>query len=452
MPQYIVRRRSKRGVAGFSALAVGLLGAEPVAQAPLLVKDSKRVKFEHKHLDMVFTSCTNKADLAAVVDLGDSEYEVLEEGTVRQLGEFSDDSALQYIECDRLRNEKKLDGTGMKIAILDTGCRVSHPAFRGMNYKAYDAFKNDEKVPDDEKVSDDSGHGTHVTSILFSILPKAQFLIGKVLQGPRGEGQESHVASGIQWAIENGAHAINLSLGMLPPTDPTSTLGVALCEVVEYAVGRLPVIIAAGNDGPSANTINRPGIVPDAITVGNCTIDHRIAESSSRGGLLSFRKPDIVAPGVYIKGAGQGGDAVYDTGTSFSAPFVCGIVVQLLQARVPSKNIKDILLQSARLIPRYGVADQGRGVASGMRALTGDYKDQEAPKRVVAAEILEEYNRHCAYSRSSAGVSSSAVFAPGNFGPTLSPQSHPFSYQTAIVVGTVLLVCLALAVRARRKA
>jgi subtilisin family serine protease len=96
----------------------------------------------------------------------------------------------------------------------------------------------------------------------------------------------SAIAAGIVWAVDNGAHIINLSLGSDFPSD-------ALHDAVNYAYANdIPVVAAAGNE---ADAISYPAAYPETISVG---------ASTSWGTLTSFtsrsNRVDLVAPGTGI--------------------------------------------------------------------------------------------------------------------------------------------------------
>lgn len=112
------------------------------------------------------------------------------------------------------------DGSGVTIAVIDTGIDGSHPAFGGRVTKFADFVAGQ-----NETAYDDHGHGTHcagtaaggtVTTgefdVTLGIAPGANLMGAKVLNS-EGNGPTSAILNGIQWAVENGADVISLSLG-----------------------------------------------------------------------------------------------------------------------------------------------------------------------------------------------------------------------------------------------
>lgn len=117
------------------------------------------------------------------------------------------------------------DGTGSRIAVLDTGVDTTHPDLAGQVV----AEQNFSDSPDAE---DRFGHGTHVASITAGtgaksggkykgVAPGARILNGKVL-GDSGSGSMSQIIAGMEWAVAEKADVVNLSLGTYdsPEIDP----------------------------------------------------------------------------------------------------------------------------------------------------------------------------------------------------------------------------------------
>ncbi|NEE04665.1 S8 family serine peptidase [Phytoactinopolyspora halotolerans] len=244
-----------------------------------------------------------------------------------------------------------LDGSGTTIAILDTGIDDTHPDLTGRVAAA-------RNFSDARDTVDRFGHGTHVASIAAGngeryrgVAPGAQLLNGKVLDD-EGWGNESDIVAAMQWAVDQGADVVNLSLGGedTPDVDPVE-------QAIEYLseqTGTL-FVVAAGNFGPYAHSVDSPGSAPSALTVG--AVDKRdvIAEFSARGAAADGSlKPDVTAPGVEITAAravqseGSGSYIAYD-GTSMATPHVAGAAAILAQQHPDwdGEQIKAVLAASA---------------------------------------------------------------------------------------------------------
>ncbi|MFF4903181.1 S8 family serine peptidase [Streptomyces sp. NPDC001068] len=295
------------------------------------------------------------------------------------------------------------DGTGVKVAVLDSGVDQDHPDLAGQVI----AEQNFSDSPDAE---DHFGHGTHVASIVAGtgagsdgkyrgVAPGAKILDGKITND-RGVAEESGVMAGMEWAVSQGADIVNLSIGGTdtPDTDP-----------VEEALDRLSAetgtlfVVAAGNDGPGEHTVNTPGSAAAALTVGAVDKADRLADFSGRGPRVgdSGVKPDLTAPGVAITAAAAPGSLLEEEypsdipgyitldGTSMATPHVAGAAALLAQQHPDwsGERIKAVLTGSAEpgayssFQQGTGRTDVARAVGQGVVAGQGplDFGRQEWP-------------------------------------------------------------------------
>jgi len=277
------------------------------------------------------------------------------------------------------------DGTGVTIAVLDTGIDTTHQDFAGRiaGEKNFSASKD---------TKDRYGHGTHVASIAAGsgaksngtykgVAPGAELLNAKVLDDD-GYGNASEIIAGMEWAVAQGAEVVNLSLGDVdtPEVDP-----------MEDAVNRLSkdsgalFVVAAGNSGPGAATVGTPGSADAALTVGAVDKQDKLADFSSTGPRIGDGavKPDLTAPGVDIGAAAakgsvveQEGDPVADgyvaiSGTSMAAPHVAGAAALLAQQHPDwtGERIKAALTASTTPGKGYTAFQQGSGRADVAKAI-----------------------------------------------------------------------------------
>ncbi len=300
---------------------------------------------------------------AAAVELAVNELEaLLHSDAVEQVWQDLPvhtmvDVSVPKIQAPRLWLEGHT-GRGVKIAFVDTGIDDTHPDFQGRIVAATSLVGRSAR--------DGNGHGTHVASIAAGsgaaskgkyrgVAPEALILAAKVLADD-GSGFTSDVMAGIEWAVDQGAQVINLSLGSDEPSDGTDALSALCDQVVRQGI---VVCVAAGNMGPKPGTIGTPGCAREVITVGASTDQDEVAPFSSRGPTLDGRrKPDIVCPGEGIVGArayrtnaGHPLDGRYTeiSGTSMATPHASGACALLLEARpdLTPAQIKALMMQHA---------------------------------------------------------------------------------------------------------
>jgi len=326
-----------------------------------------------------------------------------------------------------VRQELGVDGTGVGVAIVDSGAFSSHDdlASTGRVVQFVD-FVNGQSA-----AYDDYGHGTHVAGIIAGsgadsngartgIAPGAQLIVLKVLDA-NGQGRISDVIAAIEYAIANrdalNIRVINLSVAAgVYESYNTDPLTLAALAAVRAGI---VVVSSAGNFGRSSyghgqyGGITAPGNAPWVLTVGASshmgTIDRSddtIAAFSSRGpsAIDAFAKPDVVAPGVGIESLIGPDSAMYSSmsayllpgtvatnylpylslsGTSMSAPVVSGTVALMLQAN-PSLSpnaVKAILQYTSQSYAQWDPLTQGTGFlnAQGAVELARAFSDSSSP-------------------------------------------------------------------------
>ncbi|MER5279471.1 S8 family serine peptidase [Streptomyces sp. NPDC002809] len=264
------------------------------------------------------------------------------------------------------------DGKGTKVAVLDTGVDAEHPDL--VNRVA--AAKN---FTDSADTADRQGHGTHTASTVGGsgaasegrrkgVAPGSDLLIGKVLNDG-GSGLSSWIIAGMQWAVDQKADVVSMSLGNSTIGDCADPLSQAAEELSKNTHSLF--VIAAGNTGPGTETVSSPGCAPGVLTVGAVDRDDTTAPFSSRGpvAVTHTLKPEIAAPGVDISAAAAGGRGVYAyrtmSGTSMATPHVAGAAAVVRQAHPDwtAQQVKAALVSSARTGGKVAGADQtGAGV------------------------------------------------------------------------------------------
>jgi hypothetical protein len=235
-----------------------------------------------------------------------------------------------------------LTGEGAIIAILDTGIDSTHPDLDDLDN---DPSTNDPKVIKeksfidynydgiaDSDPADVQGHGTHCAGIaagignINGIAPGAFLFNGKVLDD-YGGGDFLWIANGVNWAVEEGADVISMSIGGL-----YGDVQMYMNKIVDAAaMTGAQVVVAAGNSGPSQGTISSPALADFALAVAASDYYTNVVDFSSRGpSVLGDIGPDILAPGAEIISSLPGNSYGVYSGTSMATPAVAGGLALLL--------------------------------------------------------------------------------------------------------------------------
>ncbi|MFD3155930.1 S8 family serine peptidase [Haloimpatiens sp. FM7330] len=259
------------------------------------------------------------------------------------------------------------------------------------------------KVPFiDETVKDEKGNLV-TDGTLKGAAPNAQVMACRVFQSDGGTPESAYMAA-MEYACENGADVVNMSLGSLPDIDDGNDPSMILVNQLSRKYGTV-FAISAGNEGPSINSVGTPGASEWAFTVGAyCPSyvnygSHKIKDGlwyfSSRGPTEDGRlKPTILAPGSMISSAPMwekseiretepnGGDYVgygLMEGTSMASPYAAGIIASVKQA-MKEKNIpfhplvlKEAIFETGNKNPnseKYTPVEIGGGLIDADKALS----------------------------------------------------------------------------------
>jgi subtilisin family serine protease len=220
----------------------------------------------------------------------------------------------------------------------------------------------------------DSRHGTGVAGIVAAVRdndsPVAGIAAGARIMAlravPDGDERDKDIANAIRYAVDNGAHIINMSFGK-----GFSPQKAAVDAAVRYADERGVLLVnAAGNDGRDLGVEES---FPSRFYLDGDTARHwiQVGASSWHGGdrmtaeFSNYGRDHVhvFAPGVDILSASPGNE--YDTasGTSFAAPVVTGIAA-LLMAYFPeldAADVRRVILESATPLTGRSVAVPGDG-------------------------------------------------------------------------------------------
>jgi len=309
------------------------------------------------------------------------------------------------------RTDFGLDGSGITIAVIDSGIAAWHDDLADsagglQRVDRFVDFVQQRGVP-----YDDYGHGTHVAGIIAGngadsggaragIAPASHLVVLKVLDGS-GRGRISDVIGALDYVRahhdELNIRIVNLSIAAnVVESYLVDPLTQAARQVVDSGI---VVVAAAGNAGRNADgtarygAITAPGNAPWVLTVGASshmgTIDRHddvVAPFSSRGptAVDAIAKPDVVAPGVGIESLSAPGSLLYGSmspyllagttatpalpylslsGTSMATAVVSGTAALLLQANpsLTPNAVKAIIEFTAQVYPGYDALTEGAG-------------------------------------------------------------------------------------------
>ena len=223
-------------------------------------------------------------------------------------------------------------GAGIRIAVLDTGIDLGHPDFAG-RVLASQSF-----IPG-AAVQDGHSHGTHCagtaagpksppgTQRRYGVAHGSRLLVGKVLSD-QGSGTSGQILAGIQWAIQQGAHVISMSLGSAVAVGQTYFTYYEQAATAALNAGSL-IVAAAGNSGWAP--VGAPANSPSVLAVAALDQALQRAPFSCVGLNGNGGEVNIAAPGVatYSSVPVSKGSYGFKSGTSMATPHVAGVAATL---------------------------------------------------------------------------------------------------------------------------
>ncbi|MCD4817507.1 MAG: S8 family serine peptidase [Candidatus Cloacimonetes bacterium] len=341
-------------------------------------------------------------------------------------------------------------GEGVVVAVLDTGVNYNHNdlndhLWTDVSYPnhGYDFVNNDNNPMDDH------GHGTHCAGTVAGdgtsgsqtgVAPEAQIMALKILASD-GSGTESGVWEAIQFAIDNGANVLSMSIGWQHDWNPNR---VAWRNAMDGALtAGLVASVAAGNEGdyqsyyPIPDNVRTPGDCPppwlhpdqtltggisSVICVGATNSYDEVTGFSSRGPItwedinpfndypyqpeMGLIRPDVCAPGANIKSLAHYSDTAYENGwdgTSMATPLNAGVIALMLSKNInlSPAEIDQILEETAEHFTTNKNNNSGSGRIDALAAINA-VSIPETPPEAVVSPIPEN---------NSMGVSTSVTLA-----------------------------------------
>lgn len=278
-------------------------------------------------------------------------------------------------------------GSGVNIAIIDSGVDDSHPALAGKFVAGYDGFTGlggPGVNPDDDMVG--WYHGTAVAGMIMGNDPAQQYmgvapnagLIDCKIFNATGSSPPSRTVATIQWVMQNASQyniqVCNLSIGGFPDdgTDVVARAADALAAsgvVVVASAGNFPPSSGISSPGSGDNVICAGGVTDNAtVGRGDDTYDSvaRVGPRASKPPFWTLNvndlKPEVSA---YVRdittcqgsNPGQGGAGFWQhpgSGSSWATAHVSGVVALLLEKYpgLPPAQVNNMLRTNAE--PRGG--------------------------------------------------------------------------------------------------
>lgn len=257
--------------------------------------------------------------------------------------------SVPQIHADIVQDVRGFDGSGVTVAVLDSGIDSDHPDLSAaLDSEQCFCSGGGGCCPGGAAVQsgsgaaeDDHGHGTHVTGIITSdgavasrgVAPGASVVAIKVLDSNNEFCCASDVVAGLDWILANrpDVKVVNMSLltfatfsGDCDGTDATT---MAFADSIDQLVAGGAAVFAASGNSSLANAMGAPACVANAISVGAVNDFDNVAFFSNGSATL-----DILAPGVGIVSTAPGGSTMARSGTSMATPHGAGTAALLFEA------------------------------------------------------------------------------------------------------------------------
>ena len=257
---------------------------------------------------------------------------VLKEIDIKTLSQSPDWSIGEYLIPEQW---KDADGSGVKVAVLDTGVQRDHPDL-------VDKIAETKDFTDSRYgIEDRFDHGTWCAGMIAAenneigtvgVAPGAELYIAKII-GDSGGGEGSNFIKAIDWATEQECQILSVSLGSFLDDQQVHDAIRRFCFRTDCFV-----ISAAGNEGGmSDNSINYPAKWEESIAVGAVDRYGQRTHYSSKGPEL-----DVMAPGDEMLSTITGNTYGLMSGTSMATPFVAGVIALALSKGISFGHWEDL--------------------------------------------------------------------------------------------------------------
>ena len=331
------------------------------------------------------------------------------------------DAHVQTVEAHRVWWEKGYTGKNVIVAVLDSGTNINHLDLKDHLWTGYVDTNNDGNpdtyvngwnfIDNNSNITDEYGHGTHCAGIVCGdgtaivttgIAPDASLMTVKIINRAGG-GSVTQMLNGVQFAVENGADVLSMSLGFKNKQLTTAQKETIRATFDNVLAAGVVVCAAAGNDGDTygaPDNVDYPAACPapwrnpDQTLEGGlssviCVGAHDLNESSrgpstcegtsyndypyNEGASMGLIRPDISAPGYIIRSTKYSQNDIYElkSGTSQATPCVAGVIALMLEknSNLTPAQISQIIEETATSKPETKNNRVGAGVVNALAAV-----------------------------------------------------------------------------------
>ncbi|MGF6832719.1 membrane-anchored mycosin MYCP [Paenarthrobacter sp. TE4293] len=361
-------------------------------------------------------------------------------------------------------------GTGVKVAIIDSGIDGNHPDLKGAVVGGTDV--SGAGAPNGQKsIGAKTEHGTLVATMLAGrghttptaspsptasatppgpptvppaggpdgitgVAPEAEILAVSTWLGspnPGGKTDQEQIPDAVRWAVDNGAKVINISLGSTSPDWPQSWDAAFL-----YAEQKDVVIVAAAGNRVGGNVqVGAPATIPGVLTVAGLDGEGRASVDSSSQGISI----GVAAPAEKLVGGIPGGGYAEWAGTSGAAPIVSGVAA-LIRSKWPEMSATQVINRIVSTAKDAGAPGKdplyGYGILNAEAALKEDVPATSSNPLGSIADWIRVHRRGDFSTPSQAPVASPTSAAPTLADPTVPAAKTPATVDDALPAAVVL--------------
>ena len=282
---------------------------------------------------------------------------------------------------------KQSTGSGVTVAVIDTGVDGTHPDLVDNVLEGYDASGEGspngwqglgvEPMHGTEVASLIAGHGHNVSGIpkiagqpgkpagVIGVAPDTKILpISLNMVSNAEKSIDEQIPAAVRYAVDHGAQVINLSIGSNKTTWPKSW-----DDAFAYAEEKGVVVVAsAGNRGSGITQVGAPATIPGVLTVGGVDRQREASKGSSTQGISI----GVTAPSNDMIAAAPGNKYMIWSGSSASAPLVSGLAA-LIKSKYPNLSAAQIIQRITESADDTGAAGRdpvyGFGIINPLMAL-----------------------------------------------------------------------------------